>query len=262
MATQKTSADIPPNDSVQTGRTTIDPEDVARFSAIAEEWWDPLGKFRPLHKFNPTRLAFMRDKLCAHFNRDPNLAKPLEGLSLLDIGCGGGLLSEPMCRMGATVTGADASEKNIKTAKVHAEQQKLTINYRSIPAETLVEQNERFNIVVNMEVMEHVADLPHFVTSCANLLEPGGVMICATLNRTFKSLGLAVIGAEYILRWLPVGTHQWSQFIKPDELSDHLNSAGLSVGEFTGVTYNPISDRWSLSRDTAVNYMTIATKPG
>lgn len=261
MSPQATTTGSHANNSDQTGRTTIDAEDVARFSAIAEEWWDPLGKFRPLHKFNPTRLAFIREQLCSHFNRDQSLARPLEGLSLLDIGCGGGLLSEPMCRMGADVTGADASENNIKTAKVHAEQQKLTINYRSIPAEMLVEQNERFNIIINMEVMEHVADLPHFVTSCANLLAPGGVMLCATLNRTFKSLGLAVIGAEYILRWLPVGTHQWSQFIKPDELTGHLNNAGLSVGEFTGVTYNPISDRWSLSKDTAVNYMTIATKP-
>lgn len=261
MAQQPTPTDTDLNNSDTAGRTTIDPEDVARFSAIAEEWWDPQGKFRPLHKFNPTRLAFMRDQLCTHFDRDPNLATPLKGLRLLDIGCGGGLLSEPLCRMGADVTGADASEKNIKTAQIHAEQQKLTINYRSIPAETLVEQNERFNIIVNMEVMEHVADLPHFVTSCANLLEPGGVMLCATLNRTFKALGLAVIGAEYILRWLPVGTHQWSQFIRPDELKTLLNNSGLSVGEFTGVTYNPISDRWSLSKDTAVNYMTIATKP-
>jgi 2-polyprenyl-6-hydroxyphenyl methylase/3-demethylubiquinone-9 3-methyltransferase len=244
------------------GVNTIDPEEVARFSALAAEWWDPAGKFRPLHKFNPVRLGFVRDRTQRHFGLDPKALRPLEGLRLLDIGCGGGLLSEPMARLGARVTGADAGEKNIATASVHAREQGLAIDYRCTTAEALAEAGERFDIILNMEVIEHVADRDGFLSACAAMLKPGGLMIVATLNRTLKALGLAVIGAEYVLGWVPRGTHDWSKFVTPGVLRSGLSAAGLDVLETTGFAYNPLSDSWSLSRDTGVNYMAVATRPG
>ena len=247
-------------DTKSTART-VDPDEIARFSAIAAEWWDPGGKFRPLHKFNPVRIAFVRDRLAAHFGRDPKAADPLNGLRLLDIGCGGGLLAEPMCRLGADVLGADAAEANIKTASVHADEQGLAIDYRTTTAEALAETGETFDAVLNMEVIEHVADIPAFLNACAALVRPGGMMICATLNRTIKALGLAVIGAEYILGWLPRGTHDWNKFVTPEELEAGLVSAGLKVTDRTGVVYSPLADRWSLSHDMGVNYMMVAGKP-
>jgi len=241
--------------------TTIDPEDVGRFSAIAAEWWDETGKFKPLHKFNPSRLAYIREKALERFARDGNQRKPFEGLRLLDIGCGGGLLSEPMARLGFTVTGADASDRNIKTAATHAAEQGLTIDYRATTAEDLAAAGEAFDIILNMEVVEHVADVRLFMSSCAAMLKPGGMMIVATLNRTFKAWALAIVGAEYVLRWLPRGTHDWAKFLTPAEIRVALEEGGLKVADLVGVTYNPIADRWSRSTDTGVNYMMLGLKP-
>ena len=243
------------------GTGTVDPDEVARFSAMAAEWWDPTGKFRPLHRFNPVRLAYVRDRVSAHFGCDAKAMRPFEGLRLLDIGCGGGLLSEPMCRLGAAVTGADAGDRNIATASVHAHEQGLDIDYRCTTAEALAEAGERFDVILNMEVIEHVADRDAFLAACAALLKPGGLMIVATMNRTVKALGLAVIGAEYVLGWLPRGTHDWSKFVTPDEMRTGLAAAGLEVAGMTGVVYNPLADRWSLARDMGVNYMALAVKP-
>lgn len=241
--------------------STIDAADVARFSAIAAEWWDESGKFRPLHKFNPVRLAYIREKALLRFARDPKARRPFEGLRLLDIGCGGGLLSEPMRRMGFTVVGADASEKNIGTAATHAAEQGLEIDYRATTAEDLAAAGERFNVILNMEVIEHVADRDLFLKSCAAMLNPGGMMIVATLNRTLKAWALAIVGAEYILGWLPRGTHEWAKFVTPAELRDGLTSSGLDVADLTGLAYNPLADRWRQSSDTDVNYVMMATKP-
>jgi 2-polyprenyl-6-hydroxyphenyl methylase/3-demethylubiquinone-9 3-methyltransferase len=250
-----------PHSPVEQQTGTVDPEEIQKFSAMAAEWWDPHGKFRPLHKFNPTRLAFIRDQVSTHFGRDTDGASPLEGLRLLDIGCGGGLLSEPMTRLGAQVTGADAGEKNIKTASVHARQQGLDIDYRHTTAEALADAGEQFDVILNMEVIEHVADTEGFMKSCATCLKPGGLMIVATLNRTARAFALAVVGAEYVLGWLPRGTHEWSKFITPDEMRSMTAAAQLTPGPTTGVSYNPLTDKWSVSRDTAVNYMMTATRP-
>jgi len=240
---------------------SIDEDEIAQFSAIAAEWWDPNGKFRPLHKFNPTRLAFIRETLTRHFSLDSHKKAPLEGLKLLDIGCGGGLLSEPMARLGATVVGADAGEPNIKTASVHAAEQGLNIDYKATSAEALAADGAQFDVVLNMEVVEHVADVPAFMGACATMVKPGGLMICATLNRSIKAFGLAIVGAEYVLGWVPRGTHDWKKFLTPAELFKVLEQHGLLVTQETGVTYNPLSDRWSLSPDMDVNYMMVATKP-
>ena len=239
---------------------TIDPEEVAKFTAMAAEWWDPRGKFRPLHKFNPTRLAYIRENLCRHFDREPARARPLEGIRLLDIGCGGGLLSEPMARLGASVTGADASPANIKTALIHAQDEGLDINYRAITAEALVAEGAQFDAILNMEVVEHVADVSAFIGACGGLLAPNGMMFLATLNRTLKAFGLAVVGAEYILGWLPRGTHDWHKFVTPNELENALTEAGLNLTSSTGVSFNPLRDTWSLSGDLSVNYMGIAER--
>lgn len=254
---------MPPlfTDPTEPSGGTVDPDEIARFSAMAAEWWDPLGKFRPLHKFNPVRLGYVRERVCTHFSRDPKTVRPFEGLRLLDIGCGGGLLSEPMRRLGAAVMGADAGAKNIATASVHAREQGLDIDYRCTTAEALADAGEKFDVILNMEVIEHVADREAFLKACAAMLKPGGLMIVATLNRTVKALGLAVIGAEYVLGWLPRGTHDWSKFVTPDEMRQGLVDAGLDVGAMTGVAYNPLSDSWSLSRDMGVNYMALAMKP-
>lgn len=242
-------------------RSSIDPEEVERFSRIAAEWWDPKGKFAPLHKFNPTRLTFIRDKALARFGRDPLARRPFEGLRLLDIGCGGGLLSEPMCRLGFQVTGVDASERNIGTASTHAAEQGLLIDYRCATAEQLLaEQTQPFDVILNMEVIEHVADPGAYLRSCAQLLAPGGIMIVATLNRTLKALALAKVGAEYVLRWLPAGTHDWRKFLKPAELRDFLASAPVQVDGPYGVVFNPLTGRWSQARDSEVNYMMTVTR--
>lgn len=241
--------------------TTIDAEDVARFSAIAAEWWDEKGKFAPLHKFNPVRLAYIREKALERFARDGSARRPFEGLRLLDIGCGGGLLSEPMARLGFAVTGADASERNIGTARAHAAEQGLDIEYRATTAEDLAAAGETFDLILNMEVVEHVADVKLFMSSCAGMLRPGGMMIVATLNRTFKAWALAIVGAEYVLGWLPRGTHDWQKFLTPGELRAALEDGGLKVADLIGVAYNPIADRWSRSSDTGVNYMMLGVKP-
>ena len=240
--------------------TTINPDELAKFTAMAEDWWNPHGQFRPLHKFNPTRLAYIRDKLCAQFDRDPHADKPLLGLRLLDIGCGGGLLSEPMARLGAAVVGADAAEANIKTAALHAEHQGLAIDYRAVTAEQLVDEGETFDAILNMEVIEHVADPQAFMSACGQLMRPQAIMFLATLNRTMKAFALAIVGAEYLLRWLPRGTHEWDKFITPKELENMADKAGLELFTSTGVSFNPLTDKWRQSGDMSVNYMGVARK--
>ena len=241
---------------------SIDPAEVAKFSAMAADWWNPDGKFKPLHRFNPTRLKFIRETAERHFALPPGQRAPLTGLRLLDIGCGGGLVSEPMARLGASVTGVDASEANIKTALTHASEQGLTIDYRAGTAEGLLANGEpAFDIVLNMEVVEHVADPSRFLMDTASLVKPGGLMIVATLNKTAKALATAVIGAEYILRWLPRGTHDWSKFLAPEDVSGPLQQAGLETDPAIGVSYQPLSGAWKLSADTSVNYMVVARRP-
>jgi 2-polyprenyl-6-hydroxyphenyl methylase/3-demethylubiquinone-9 3-methyltransferase len=252
-----TQAEARPEPAV---RDSVDPAEIAKFSAMAEEWWDPAGKFRPLHKLNPTRLAFVRDRIAGHLGRDPLADRPLAGLSLLDIGCGGGLLAEPLCRLGAEVTGIDASERTIKVASVHAAEVGLAIDYRHAAAEDLAGEGARFDAVLNMEVVEHVADLGAFLAASGALVKPGGAMVVATLNRTPKAFLLGIVGAEYLLRWLPPGTHDWRRFVRPSELARGLVAAGLTVTEIAGMTYNPLTDAWHLSRDTDVNYMVFAVK--
>ena len=235
---------------------SVDPAEVEKFSRMAAEWWDPAGKFAPLHKFNPVRLQFLRETATAHFGRTG--LRPFEGLSLLDIGCGGGLLSEPMARLGFAVIGADASEKNIKTAATHAAAGGLTIDYRATTAESLAETGATFDVVLNMEVVEHVADLPGYLNACGRLVKPGGLMFVATLNKTLKSLALAKIGVEYVLRWLPPGTHDWNRFVEPSRLKTLLTDSGLTVKATQGVSFDPLNWSWRLSSDTGVNYMVVA----
>jgi 2-polyprenyl-6-hydroxyphenyl methylase/3-demethylubiquinone-9 3-methyltransferase len=236
--------------------SSIDQAEVDRFSAIAAEWWDATGKFKPLHLFNPVRLGFIRDEAARRFGRDITRRRPFEGLRLLDIGCGGGLLCEPMARLGFAVTGVDASERNIGVARLHAESQGLQIDYRADTAEALLAGGEApFDVVLNMEVIEHVADPGHFVRDCVALTRPGGFMIVATLNRTPKALALAVVGAEYILRWLPPGTHDWKKFLKPDEIRAFLAGEPVSVAGPFGVSYDLLTGKWAPSSDTDVNYM-------
>jgi 2-polyprenyl-6-hydroxyphenyl methylase / 3-demethylubiquinone-9 3-methyltransferase len=239
---------------------SIDPVEVAKFSAIAAEWWDPTGKFAPLHKFNPVRLAFIRAEAAAHFGRDARSLRPFEGLSLLDIGCGGGLLSEPMARLGFAVTGADASERNIGTAKAHAAQSGLTIDYRAATAEALVAEGHSFDMVLNMEVVEHVADVSAYLQACTALVKSGGITVVATLNKTLKSLALAKIGAEYVLGWLPRGTHDWNRFIPPAELKASLEESGLTILKTQGVSFDPLGWDWKLSFDVDVNYMVVGRR--
>jgi 2-polyprenyl-6-hydroxyphenyl methylase / 3-demethylubiquinone-9 3-methyltransferase len=237
---------------------SIDPREVAKFSAIAAEWWDPAGKFAPLHKFNPVRLAFIRGEAAAHFGRDARSLRPFEGLSLLDIGCGGGLLAEPMARLGFAVTGADASEKNIGTARAHAAQSGLVIDYRATSAESLAAEGLAFDVVLNMEVVEHVADVDTYLAACTRLVKPGGLTFVATLNKTLKSLALAKIGAEYVLGWLPRGTHDWNRFLPPTELKASLEESGLTILKTQGVSFDPLGWDWRLSSDVDVNYMVVA----
>lgn len=239
---------------------SIDPAEIARFSAMAAEWWSPQGKFRPLHKFNPVRLAFIRDCIVSHFGRDSTAPAPLRGLRLLDIGCGGGLVAEPMARLGAEVVAVDASEQNIGVARTHAQEAGVEVDYRCTSAEALAAAGEQFDIVLSLEVVEHVADLEGFLAACGGMVKPGGLLIAATLNRTMKAYALGVVAAEYILRWLPRGTHDWKKFVKPHELAAGLRHAGLTVRDIAGVSYDPLADRWRLSRDTDVNYMMVAVK--
>ena len=239
---------------------SIDPAEVERFAAIAEAWWDPHGKFRPLHRLNPVRIGYIRDCAATHFGRDPLQTRLFAGLRLLDIGCGGGLLAEPMARLGAEVVGADAAERNIAVAKVHAGQSGLDVDYRHTTAEALLAAGESFDVILCMEVLEHVADLESFLNSCAMLLRPGGLLVAATLNRTVKAFALAVVGAEYLLRWLPRGTHDWRRFLRPHELARLLRAAGLTVEHVAGVSYSPLQDAWSLGKDLDINYMMTATK--
>jgi len=242
-----------------TNTASVDAAEVAKFSALAAEWWDPAGKFAPLHRFNPVRLSFIKAEAAAHFGRDPRGLRPFEGLSLLDIGCGGGLLAEPMARLGFAVTGADASEKNIGTARAHAAQSGLDIAYHATTAEALV--GRQFDIVLNMEVVEHVADVAAYLNACAALIRPGGLTLVATMNKTLKSLALAKIGAEYVLNWLPRGTHDWNRFLPPTELRAMLEESGLTICKTQGVSFNPIAWDWVLSSDVDVNYMVVATRP-
>lgn len=234
---------------------TVDAAEVARFSALAAEWWNPAGKFRPLHKFNPVRLGYIKEQVCARFSRDPRASDALAGLRLLDIGCGGGLLCEPMARLGAEVVGADASATNIEVARLHAAQSGLAIDYRATTAEALAAAGESFDVVLNMEVVEHVADVPLYLDACAALVRPGGLMLVATINRTLKAYALAIVGAEYVLRWLPKGTHSYDKLVRPNEIEEPLAAAGLVCLDRCGVSFNPLADEWRRSRDLDVNYM-------
>ncbi|MCA1244145.1 bifunctional 2-polyprenyl-6-hydroxyphenol methylase/3-demethylubiquinol 3-O-methyltransferase UbiG [Stappia stellulata] len=243
-----------------TSTGTVDDAEVARFSALAAEWWNPAGKFRPLHKFNPVRLTYIKEQVSAHFGRDDRSADAFKGLSILDIGCGGGLLCEPMARLGANVVGADASATNIEVAKLHAETSGLDIDYRATTAEDLAAAGEKYDVVLNMEVVEHVSDVPLYLDACAQLVKPGGLMFMATINRTLKAYALAIVGAEYVLRWLPKGTHSYEKLVKPEELEGPLTAAGLSVRDRCGVTFNPLADSWNRSSDMNVNYMMLFSR--
>jgi 2-polyprenyl-6-hydroxyphenyl methylase / 3-demethylubiquinone-9 3-methyltransferase len=236
--------------------TTVDPAEIERFSRISEEWWDPAGKFAPLHRLNPLRIGYIRDRAANHWQRDPLSGTPLHGLSLLDIGCGGGLLSEPMARLGAAVTGVDAAARNIAVAALHGEKQGLRIDYRQATAETLAQAGAQFDVVLALEIVEHVSDAPLFLKSCGRLVKPGGLLFLSTLNRTAKAWVLAIAGAEYLLGWLPRGTHDWNKFLKPSEVANGLREGGVETQEIVGVVYNPLSRAWALSkRDLDVNYM-------
>lgn len=239
-----------------TGPSSIDAAEVAKFQAMAAEWWDPAGKFKPLHMLNPVRLDYITGQIAAEFGRDRKFLRPFEGLRLLDIGCGGGLVSEPMARLGAAVTGADAAPENIEVARVHAAQSDLSIDYRATTAEAILAEGARFDVVLALEIVEHVADPQEFITTCARLLRPGGVLIASTLNRTPQSFAAAIVGAEWIMRWLPRGTHEWSRFIRPHELAGMFEAAGVTVVDRSGMVFNPLGWSWSLSkRDLSVNYL-------
>ncbi|WP_293572895.1 bifunctional 2-polyprenyl-6-hydroxyphenol methylase/3-demethylubiquinol 3-O-methyltransferase UbiG [Phaeobacter sp.] len=247
---------------MQAPQSTVDPSEIAKFEAMAAEWWDPKGKFKPLHMLNPCRLDYITNQIAAEFDRDLSAEAPFAGLRLLDIGCGGGLLSEPMARLGAEVVGADAAAGNIPVAQIHAEQSNLNIDYRHTTAEALAADGEQFDVVLNMEVVEHVADPLSYLTATQQLLKPGGLQICSTINRNPKSYAMAIFGAEVVMRWLPRGTHEWSKFITPDELCDLLVQAGLTPVDRSGFVFNPILWTWSISaRDLSVNYVTASTKP-
>lgn len=239
---------------------SVDASEVAKFAALADSWWDTNGPYRPLHRLNPVRLAFIRDRLCALLERDARSLKPLKGLRIADIGCGGGLLTEPLARMGAEVTGIDAAEENVAAAAAHAEETEVTISYRATTAEALVAEGASFDAVISMEVVEHVADRDAFLADCVALTRPGGGLFLATLNRTVKSYAMAIVGAEYVLRWLPRGTHDWKRFVRPSELASALRNAGADVKALAGVGYNPMTDTWGLEKGVDVNYMAFAVR--
>ncbi|MEX0590619.1 MAG: bifunctional 2-polyprenyl-6-hydroxyphenol methylase/3-demethylubiquinol 3-O-methyltransferase UbiG [Xanthobacteraceae bacterium] len=241
-------------------QSTIDAAEVARFAALADEWWNPRGKMRPLHKFNPVRLAFIRDGACDHYGPDPKALDCLSGLDILDVGCGGGILAEPLARLGANVTGIDPAEENVAAARVHAEQTGLAMDYRAVTIEALADEGKRFDIVIASEVVEHVTDVGLFLRHCADCVKPGGLMLVTTINRTLKSFALVIVGAEYILRWLPVGTHRWDKFVTPEELEAALAAAGLSLTDDGGIVYHLPSGEWRRADDMDVNYMMLAHK--
>ena len=246
---------------LMTPTNTVDATEIEKFQAMATEWWDPNGKFKPLHMLNPCRLDYITSQISAEFGRDLSRPVPFEGLRILDIGCGGGLLSEPMARLGADVVGADAAERNIPVAQVHAEEQGLSIDYRHTTAEALAENGEVFDVILNMEVVEHVADPLILLTACHQLLKPGGLMICSTINRNPKSFAMAIVGAEYIMQWLPKGTHDWAKFITPDELFDFLRKSDMDPVDRKGFVFNPIAWSWRISsRDLSVNYVTTSIR--
>ena len=239
---------------------TYDPDEIARFSAMADEWWDPTGKFRPLHKIAPARLQFFREQICRHFGRDEAADQALNGLTLIDIGCGGGLVAEPMAKQGATVTAIDPAENNIKAAEIHAKQQNITVNYQACRAEDMIERGETFDVVFCLEVVEHVPNVANFVDLISKLLAPGGLMILSTINRTGKAFALAIVGAEYMLKWLPKGTHQWARFVTPEELQQCVKEAGLQPRETRGLVFSPLRGSWNLSSDCDVNYFLTASR--
>lgn len=240
--------------------STASPDEIARFTTLAEAWWDPVGDFAALHRLNPVRLEFIRDHVCRHLGRDPLMENPLGGLDVLDIGCGGGILAEPMRRLGGTVTGIDAGLENIEIARHHAGLAGLEIEYRHQLPEDLDSDKGRFDVVLNMEVVEHVADLDAFLEAATGLVKPGGVMALSTLNRTLKSLALAKVGAEYILRWLPPGTHDWNKFVRPSEMASGLDRHGIEITDLKGMTFSPVAGEWRLSSDLAVNYLAFGVK--
>jgi 2-polyprenyl-6-hydroxyphenyl methylase/3-demethylubiquinone-9 3-methyltransferase len=240
---------------------TVDPAEVAKFAAMADSWWDPKGKFAPLHQLNPLRLRVIRDAACAAFERNPTAPRPLDGLRALDIGCGGGLVSEPLARLGATVTGIDATPPGLEAARAHAVRSDLAIDYRVGSAESLLAAGENpFDLVLALEIVEHVADPNLFLQTCAQLVAPGGVLVVSTLNRTPKAFAMAIVGAEHLMRWLPVGTHDWAKFLKPEEIAAPLTEQGLAVEPAVGMVYDPFSATWRLSRDASVNYMMTARR--
>ena len=241
--------------------TTIDAGEVERFSRLAQEWWNPAGKFKPLHKFNPVRLDYIREQLAMNFASDLSGPRPFEKLSLLDIGCGGGLICEPMARLGARVVGADASQTNIEVARLHAAESGLDIDYRATTAEAIAAGGETFDVVLALEVVEHVADVDLFLTSCAAMVKPGGLLFVATINRTLKAYAFAIVGAEYVLGWLPKGTHEFSRLVRPEEIAGPVERQGLSMIDEVGVVYHPLADAWRRSRDLDVNYMVLARRP-
>ncbi len=238
--------------------TSVNKKEIEKFSKMAEEWWDPNGKFKPLHKFNPIRIRYIKDNIINHFNLKDK-SKPLNKINILDIGCGGGLLSEPMSRLGANVVGIDASEKNIKIAKMHAKKNNLKIEYKNTSPENL-KTNKKFDVILNMEIVEHVEDINFFIKSCSKLLKKNGIMFVATLNKTLKSYVFGIIGAEYIMRWLPIGTHEWEKFVNPDDLIAISKKNNLTVQKLDGMKYNLIKDQWTLSNDKSVNYISIFNK--
>ncbi len=233
--------------------STINKKEIEKFSKIATEWWDPNGKFKPLHKFNPVRIKYIKENIIHNFKLK-NKNKPLSGVDILDIGCGGGLLSEPMSRLGANVTGIDASDKNIKIAKLHSKKNKLKINYLCSSPEKLA-NNKKFDVILNMEIVEHVENIEFFLKSCSNLLKKNGLMFVATINKTLKSYIFAIIGAEYVLRWLPIGTHEWEKFVKPDDLKKILMENNLNLKKIEGMNFDMIKDEWKISKDLSVNYI-------
>ena len=241
--------------------TTIDTAEVERFSRLAEEWWNPTGKFRPLHRFNPVRLEYIHEQVAMNFDRDMRSTRPFEDLSFLDIGCGGGLICEPLARLGGSVVGADASATNIEVARLHAGESGLDIDYRAATAEGIAAAGETFDVVLALEIVEHVSDVDLFLTSCARMVRPGGLLFVATINRTFKALTFAIVGAEYVLGWLPKGTHQYAKLVRPEEIAGPVERAGLSMIDETGVVYHPLADAWRRSRDLDVNYMVLARRP-
>jgi 2-polyprenyl-6-hydroxyphenyl methylase/3-demethylubiquinone-9 3-methyltransferase len=241
--------------------STVDPAEIAKFSRLSAQWWDPTGKMAPLHKINPHRVAFIRDAACRKFDRNPKSLSSLNGLRMIDIGCGAGLLCEPFTRLGAQVIGVDPSATNIAAAKLHAEKSQLLIDYRNTTIEE-IDVRERFDIVLAMEVIEHVTDVGAFLSRCAAMMKPTGIMVVATLNRNWKSFALAIVGAEYVMRWLPRGTHQWDKFVTPEELTRYLQKSKLAVTEQAGLVYNPLADKWNLSADMDVNYMMVAETAG